>query len=151
MKKILLCSLFLLPLLLAAQKPVLSEATPESAGMSSARLHNLDSLLLRYVNNQTLPGVAAIVVRDGKIAYHKAFGMRDLEARDPLERDAAWVERDVRRRLVSKEAALSEYGVVVGDAAATEARRAELRAARGGAPLERFDFGELPAGLVPPK
>ena len=87
MKKILLCSLFVLPLLLAAQKPVLSEAPPESAGMSSDRLRNLDSLLLRYVNNKTLPGVAAIVVRDGKIVYHKAFGMRDIEARDPLGRD----------------------------------------------------------------
>ena len=38
---------------------------------------------------------------------------------DPLLRDPAIVERDVRRRLVSKEAAAELYGVVVGDAAAT--------------------------------
>jgi N-methylhydantoinase B len=70
---------------------------------------------------------------------------------DPLERDPALVERDVRRRLVSKEAARELYGVVVGDAAATAARRAEILAARKGEALPRFDFGELPAGLVPPR
>jgi N-methylhydantoinase B len=67
---------------------------------------------------------------------------------DPLERPRERVERDVRRRLVSPEAARAEYGVVIGDAEATERLRAECRAARGEpAP---FDFGELPAGLLPP-
>ncbi len=70
---------------------------------------------------------------------------------DPLLREPALVERDVRRRLVSKEAALELYGVAVGDAAATAARRAEILAARGGEPLPRFDFGEMPEGLVPPR
>lgn len=86
MKKLLLCCLFTLPLLLVAQKTVLRDAAPETAGMSAERLRHLDSLLLRFMKEQTYPGVAAIVVRDGKIVYHKAFGMRDLETRDPLER-----------------------------------------------------------------
>jgi N-methylhydantoinase B len=68
---------------------------------------------------------------------------------DPLERDPALVERDVRRRLVSRESAERDSGVIPAAPAATEARRAELRAARG--ELSRFDFGELPAGLVPPR
>jgi N-methylhydantoinase B len=67
---------------------------------------------------------------------------------DPLVRDPALVERDVRRRLVSKGSAERDYGVVMGDAAATEALRARLRAERG--ELSRFDFGELPEGLVAP-
>ena len=52
------------------------------------------------------------------------------------------------RDLVSPEAALREYGVVVaGDAvdeAATEAERARLREQRG--PIEPFDFGHAPTG-----
>ena len=87
MKKVFFCLLFASPFLLSAQKPVLRESTPESAGMSSARLRHLDSLLLKYVNDGRLPGVTALVARDGKIVYYKAFGQRDLEARDPLQRD----------------------------------------------------------------
>ena len=80
---LLLCSATLLP----AQKPTLREAAPESAGMLSAKLRYLDSLCLRYISEQKMPGVAAIICRDVKIVYHKAFGMRDLETRDALERD----------------------------------------------------------------
>jgi N-methylhydantoinase B len=56
---------------------------------------------------------------------------------DPLERDPARVARDVRNELVSRRSALDDYGVVFRgatfdvDEAATTARRAELRAARG--------------------
>jgi len=49
---------------------------------------------------------------------------------DPLERDAAKVEADIDNGDVSAIAAREIYGVVLGDAAATEARRGELRAKR---------------------
>ena len=86
MKQLLLCCFFTLPFLLVAQKPMLRDAAPEAAGMSAERLRHLDSLFLRFIKDQTFPGVAAIVCRDGKIVYHKAFGLRDPETRDPLER-----------------------------------------------------------------
>jgi N-methylhydantoinase B len=59
--------------------------------------------------------------------------------KDRLERPVEWVERDVAFGLVSKEKALSAYGVVIGDAAATEAERARQKAERGDALA--FDFG----------
>jgi N-methylhydantoinase B len=54
---------------------------------------------------------------------------------DPLRREGGAVERDVRHGLISPEIARDVYGVVLGDggaldAAATEARRDELRATR---------------------
>ena len=49
---------------------------------------------------------------------------------DPLERDAARVEADIDNGDVSAMAARDVYGVVLGDAAATERRRAELRMRR---------------------
>lgn len=66
---------------------------------------------------------------------------------DPLERDPEAVARDVRWGLVSREAAGSEYGVVLGedgsvDAAATEAKRKEIESTR--AELPAFDHGDLP-------
>jgi N-methylhydantoinase B len=58
---------------------------------------------------------------------------------DPLERPAELVELDVRQGKVSAEAARSDYGVVIGDAPATDALRTRLRAERG--PLPFFDRG----------
>ncbi len=68
---------------------------------------------------------------------------------DPLDRPAENVERDVRRHLVSAETARSDYGVVVSDPEATEELRAAMRRERGDPP--RFDFGDLPDGLVAPE
>ncbi len=67
---------------------------------------------------------------------------------DPLDREPDRVAKDVHSRLVSVEAARSEYGVVVSaagevDAAATEAARKELRDSRD--PKKLFEFGPLPA------
>ena len=79
---------------------------------------------------------------------------------DPLERDPALVELEVRRGLVTDEGA-RRYGVVVGDAVRRRRRcAAELRAARP-AELPVFDMGppleellercEAETGLPAPK
>jgi N-methylhydantoinase B len=62
---------------------------------------------------------------------------------DPLERDAALVGKEITQGLVTVEGA-RDYGVVAAsdgtvDAAATEALRADIRAARPALPL--FDYG----------
>jgi N-methylhydantoinase B len=49
---------------------------------------------------------------------------------DPLERDPAKVKADIDNGDVTEKAALEIYGVVPGDARATERRRSELRARR---------------------
>jgi N-methylhydantoinase B len=59
--------------------------------------------------------------------------------KDRLDRPVEDVERDVAFGLVSGEKALAAYGVVIGDAAATEAERSRQRAERGDALA--FDFG----------
>jgi len=59
--------------------------------------------------------------------------------KDPLDRPMEKVEADVAKGLVSREKAESDYGVIPGDAAATEAKRAELREARG--EVKDFDLG----------
>jgi len=50
---------------------------------------------------------------------------------DPLERDPALVERDLRDGYVSAASAREDYGVVPGDAAATRTLRERLRRVRG--------------------
>ncbi len=92
MKEPLLNLLFLLltgfALALAPQRPALTEAKPESAGFSPDRLTRLDRVIGEYVEEKKIPGAVALVARNGKIDYHKAFGQDDGEARTPLKRDA---------------------------------------------------------------
>ena len=111
------------------------------------------------------PGEAyGITVRDGDGSEQTVAGMSDNVAikagsvvrikttggggwGDPLERETELVCADVRSGLVSEQAALENYGVVLkkdgrlltADASATANRRAELRQARGR--LAMFDRG----------
>jgi CubicO group peptidase (beta-lactamase class C family) len=61
--------------------------TPEAAGMSSDRLKRIDNMMQQYVEKNTLPGLVAIIVRNGQIVYHKAFGMADVGANRPMKTD----------------------------------------------------------------
>lgn len=54
--------------------------TPEAAGMSSERLNRIDKALQEFITRDQLPGMVALVVRDGQIVYHKAFGSADPQS-----------------------------------------------------------------------
>jgi N-methylhydantoinase B len=85
--------------------------------------------------NRVLPSKLTMTVRRGDVFRHVLAGAGGWG--DPLERDPDAVLRDVHNELLSPARAAAEYGVVVDvarwavDAAATQARRAALRAARG--------------------
>jgi serine-type D-Ala-D-Ala carboxypeptidase len=64
-----------LPWLPAQGLPV---ATPESVGMSSAKLEQIEEIVLADIAEKKLPGAVVIVGRKGKIVYRKAFGNRSL-------------------------------------------------------------------------
>jgi len=93
MKKILVLLLAALPLALAAQtKSVkkslpLAEGTPESVGMSTARLSRIDNMCGDAVRDGDVPGIVALVARNGQIVYYKAFGMADTQTGRTLKRD----------------------------------------------------------------
>lgn len=69
------------------KSPPLAEATPESAGMSSERLDRITSMLEAAIAQNETPGAVALVTRNGKIVYWKAFGMADNTSGRKLKRD----------------------------------------------------------------
>jgi N-methylhydantoinase B len=88
----------------------------------AAKAYLRSGIALRPKGQQTVPAHDAVVL---EIAGAGGYG-------DPLERDPALVEADVRNGLVTPAAALAEYGVVLGadghaDRAATEAKRSAQR------------------------
>jgi CubicO group peptidase (beta-lactamase class C family) len=87
-------------------KNITAAATPESAGFSASRLNRIDNMLDAYVKNQQLPGVVALIVRDGKIVYHKAFGYSDIEKKSSLKKDDIF-------RIASQSKAITSLAVMM--------------------------------------
>lgn len=85
---------------------ILTEGIPEETGMSTERLNKIDGLIQEYIDNEIIPGAVGLVARDGKIVYHKAFGMRDIEENDKMEKDDIF-------RIASMTKALTSVAVMI--------------------------------------
>jgi CubicO group peptidase (beta-lactamase class C family) len=87
-------------------KNITAVSSPEDAGISSTRLNRIDNLLEAYAKNEQLPGAVALIVRDGKIVYHKAFGYSDMEKKTLLKRDDIF-------RIASQSKAITSLAVMM--------------------------------------
>lgn len=66
----------------------LVQASPESAGMSSARLAAIDRAVMASIERRETPGAVVVVGRRGQVVYRKAFGDRAiLPKREPMTLD----------------------------------------------------------------
>ena len=66
----------------------LPSAAPEEVGLSSERLARVARLLERDVAAGVIPGAVVLVARNGRTAWHEAFGYRDRATGAPMERDS---------------------------------------------------------------
>src|SRR5258708_19131130 len=70
-------SLLLLVLTFAAY----GQPSPKpSLSLSADRLERVDRVLQKYIDDNRVAGVVALVLQDGKPAYERAFGWADREA-----------------------------------------------------------------------
>lgn len=76
----------LLAISIFAQTPSLKhsaplyEVPPEDCGISTERLERIDVMIQKEIDHNVIPGAVCLVARNGKIVYHKAFGMADHES-----------------------------------------------------------------------
>ncbi|MEE2876506.1 MAG: serine hydrolase domain-containing protein [Candidatus Neomarinimicrobiota bacterium] len=82
------------------------QARPEAVGMSAERLERLTRQMESYVDNKQLPGGVTIVLRYGKIAYFDAFGFRDDDSKDVMEKDDIF-------RIASQTKAIVSIGIMI--------------------------------------
>ncbi|MEX1197888.1 MAG: serine hydrolase domain-containing protein [Pseudohongiellaceae bacterium] len=72
----------------ALSQALVETATPESAGMSTARLTTVSEDLQMRIDRGDIAGVVAAVIRDDQLIYSEALGHRNLESRAPMPFDA---------------------------------------------------------------
>jgi CubicO group peptidase (beta-lactamase class C family) len=111
--KNLILSLLFISALISCSQPIsvkkslpLSEASPESVGVSSERLARIDSMLRHAVSSDKIPGAVALVARHGKIVFYKAFGMADNQSGRNMKRDDIF-------RIASQTKAITATGVMM--------------------------------------
>lgn len=63
------------------------EVEPGEVGFDAERLARIDRYLARYVDDKRLPGWLVALARGGKVVHLSTYGMRDMEAAQPVELD----------------------------------------------------------------
>jgi len=58
----------------------LQYAEPSSLGFDAELVSEIDSLLIQQINEEKIAGAVALIAKDGRIAYEKAFGWKDIES-----------------------------------------------------------------------
>lgn len=84
----------------------LSRARAERVGMSSERLERLDQTMKAYVEEERLAGQVILVLRQGRIVYSTANGMRNINAGLPMTPDTIF-------RIASQTKAIVSTGIMI--------------------------------------
>lgn len=69
---------------LAADLP---RARPEEVGISSERLHRVDDVIRRYIDEKKIAGAVTLVARQGRVVHHEAQGVMDVDSKEPMRKD----------------------------------------------------------------
>ena len=62
-------------------------ATPHEVGLSAEWLEHISSTAQGFMDDGELAGAVTLVARRGKVAHFEAYGMMDLEADKPMQKD----------------------------------------------------------------
>jgi CubicO group peptidase (beta-lactamase class C family) len=76
---------FLLLLLMQLTATFINAQSRKATTWNQQRAARIDSLLLRHIREQHIPGSTALIIRNGQVVYNKAFGYADVAARHPMQ------------------------------------------------------------------
>ena len=79
---------------------------PVAAGFSIERLNRIDGVIQSWVNDKKMNGAVALIARDGKIIYNKAFGYDNMEKKTPMRTDLIF-------RIASQTKAITSVAVMM--------------------------------------
>ncbi len=63
------------------------EVVPETVGMQSDILNGIDSIANDAIAQHAAPGCVVLVAKDGKVAFHRAYGYTNYDSTEPVTND----------------------------------------------------------------
>src|SRR5437868_548406 len=75
--------------------------SPESVGMSSARLQRIDRAMQDFVREDRAPGILTLVQRHGHVVHLGTYGKADIDAGTPMREDALFRMYSMTKPVVS--------------------------------------------------
>ena len=91
---------FALPVTPAAEND-LQLASPESVGMSTARLQRINTYFQEYIDTNRIAGAVILVARQGKVVHYEAQGWRHKEENIPMTRDTIFALASMTKPIAS--------------------------------------------------
>ena len=101
--------LLFLSLNIFAQSPSVtlsSQVNQPLKGVSSDRLTKIDQMLDKTISENQVPGLVALIVKDGKIVYHEAKGFADVPSETKMAKDQIF-------RIASQSKAITSTAVMM--------------------------------------
>ena len=83
--------------------PAGSQAVP---GISKERIDHIDAMLEQAIQQQNVPGLVAMIVKDGKIVYHTAKGYASVEQGKKMEKNSIF-------RIASQTKAITSTAILI--------------------------------------
>jgi beta-N-acetylhexosaminidase len=63
---------------------------PEKVGLNSEKLSAIDTIAQNAIAQKAMPSCVVLVAKDGKIAYHKAFGHNNFDSLEAINKDMVY-------------------------------------------------------------
>lgn len=81
-------------------------APDEGSGFDSERLQRIDDAINADIEAGGIPGAVGLIAKDGRVVYHRAFGMADVDSGKPMRNDSIF-------RIASMTKAITSVGVMM--------------------------------------
>lgn len=92
----------------------LSYSIPESQGLDSRVLANIDAVMERGIKNKAMPGGVVLVAKGGKVVYEKAFGYFDYKKTRKVDTETVYDLASITKVLGTTQAVmfLASRGII---------------------------------------
>jgi CubicO group peptidase (beta-lactamase class C family) len=75
--------------------------SPESVGLSSARLERLNKVMQQYIDRGSFAGIVTLIARKGQVAHLQTFGWQELETKRPMRADTIFRIYSMTKPIIS--------------------------------------------------